>query len=87
MINFVLSFQDTNEFDLQFDKVFKWFAINLQERQNFLVVLWKVGHYFMQLNHTNISTNYWYQRELRHVFEVTRICHVKLNVFIHQADT
>lgn len=32
---------DTHEFDLQFDKVFKWFAINLQERQNFLVVLWK----------------------------------------------
>lgn len=47
MIDFVLSFQDTHEFDLQFDKVFKWFAINLQERQNFLVVLWKVGHYFM----------------------------------------
>jgi hypothetical protein len=47
MINFVLSFQDTHEFDLHFDKVFKWFAINLQERQNFLVVLWKVGHYFM----------------------------------------
>ncbi|KAJ9582030.1 hypothetical protein L9F63_003613 [Diploptera punctata] len=32
---------DTHEFDLQFDKVYKWFAINLQERQNFLVVLWK----------------------------------------------
>jgi hypothetical protein len=47
MINFVLSFQDTHEFDLHFDKVFKWFAINLQERQHFLVVLWKVGHYFM----------------------------------------
>jgi hypothetical protein len=47
VINFVLSFQDTHEFDLQFDKVFKWFAINLQERQNFLVVLWKVGYCFM----------------------------------------
>jgi hypothetical protein len=42
-----LSLQDTHEFDLQFDKAFKWFAINLQERQNFLIVLWKVGHYFI----------------------------------------
>jgi hypothetical protein len=43
----VLLLQDTHEFDLHFDKIFKWFAINLQERQNFLIVLWKVGYYFM----------------------------------------
>jgi hypothetical protein len=33
---------DTHEFDLQFDKCYKWFAISLQERQNFLILLWKV---------------------------------------------
>jgi hypothetical protein len=51
----MLSLQDTHEFDLHFDKVFKWFAINLQERQNFLIVLWKVGYYFIYLNNTVVS--------------------------------
>ena len=32
---------ETHEFDLHFDKVYKWFAINLQERQNFIMQLWK----------------------------------------------
>ncbi|XP_046670906.1 exocyst complex component 1 isoform X2 [Homalodisca vitripennis] len=32
---------ETHEFDLHFDKVYKWFASNLQERQCFLIVLWK----------------------------------------------
>ncbi|RZF37975.1 hypothetical protein LSTR_LSTR005475 [Laodelphax striatellus] len=32
---------DTQEFDLYFDKVYKWHASNTQERQSFLIVLWK----------------------------------------------
>lgn len=32
---------ETHEFDLHFDKVYKWFASNLQERQNFIMQLWK----------------------------------------------
>uniref|UniRef100_A0A1B6CD43 Exocyst complex component Sec3 PIP2-binding N-terminal domain-containing protein n=1 Tax=Clastoptera arizonana TaxID=38151 RepID=A0A1B6CD43_9HEMI len=32
---------DTHEFDLYFDKAYKWHANNIQERQCFLVVLWK----------------------------------------------
>ncbi|CAG2064122.1 unnamed protein product, partial [Timema podura] len=33
--------KETHEFDLHFDKVYKWFTVNLQERQNFLIVLCK----------------------------------------------
>ncbi|KAK7871620.1 hypothetical protein R5R35_001807 [Gryllus longicercus] len=32
---------ETHDFDLQFDKVYKWFAFNLQERQNFIITLWE----------------------------------------------
>lgn len=32
---------DEKGFDLHFDKVYKWSAVNLQERQTFLVILWK----------------------------------------------
>ncbi|XP_014282653.1 exocyst complex component 1 [Halyomorpha halys] len=32
---------DNTEFDLYFDKVYKWSAINAQERQSFIIVLWK----------------------------------------------
>nr|CAD7453058.1 unnamed protein product [Timema tahoe] len=35
---------ETHEFDLHFDKVYKWFTVNLQERQNFLIVLCKQCH-------------------------------------------
>lgn len=30
---------ETHEFDLQLEKVYKWYALNLHERQNFLAVL------------------------------------------------
>ncbi|XKL61796.1 hypothetical protein PGB90_001629 [Kerria lacca] len=33
--------QEEKGFDLHFDKVYKWIAVNLQERQTFLVILWK----------------------------------------------
>ncbi|XP_055534172.1 exocyst complex component 1 [Wyeomyia smithii] len=32
---------ETHEFDLSLEKVYRWFAANLHERQNFLTVLWK----------------------------------------------
>lgn len=32
---------DTHEFDIMLDKLYKWYAINLHERQNFLVQLYK----------------------------------------------
>lgn len=32
---------ECTEFDLQFEKVYKWSATNTQERQSFIVVLWK----------------------------------------------
>ncbi|XP_014251486.1 exocyst complex component 1 [Cimex lectularius] len=35
------SLPDTSDFDLYFDKVYKWSATNPQERQNFIIVLWK----------------------------------------------
>nr|CAD7576460.1 unnamed protein product [Timema californicum] len=40
----VTIYQETHEFDLHFDKVYKWFTVNLQERQNFLIVLCKQCH-------------------------------------------
>ncbi|XP_063242626.1 exocyst complex component 1 [Bacillus rossius redtenbacheri] len=39
--------KDTHEFDLHLDKIYKWFAINLQERQNFLIVLCKQCHKYL----------------------------------------
>ncbi|XP_075160765.1 exocyst complex component Sec3 [Haematobia irritans] len=32
---------DIHEFDVQVEKLYKWYALNLHERQNFLVVLYK----------------------------------------------
>lgn len=32
---------ETHEFDVQVEKLYKWYAINLHERQNFLAVLFK----------------------------------------------
>ncbi|KAL1397782.1 hypothetical protein pipiens_009481 [Culex pipiens pipiens] len=32
---------ETHEFDVQLEKVYRWFAANLHERQNFITVLWK----------------------------------------------
>ncbi|XP_034249053.1 exocyst complex component 1 isoform X2 [Thrips palmi] len=32
---------DCNDLDLHFEKVFRWYCSNIQERQNFLVLLWK----------------------------------------------
>nr|XP_019931037.2 exocyst complex component 1 [Aedes albopictus] len=32
---------ETHEFDLCLEKVYRWFAANLHERQNFITVLWK----------------------------------------------
>ncbi|XP_058829670.1 exocyst complex component 1 [Topomyia yanbarensis] len=32
---------ETHEFDLSLEKVYRWFAANLHERQNFITVLWK----------------------------------------------
>ncbi|XP_055693558.1 exocyst complex component 1 [Lutzomyia longipalpis] len=32
---------ETHELDLTLEKQYKWFAVNLHERQNFLTVLWK----------------------------------------------
>lgn len=54
-VSYVLNlFQDTHEFDLHFDKVYKWYASNVQERQCFIIVLWKASRlvelrYFKQL--------------------------------------
>ncbi|KAK7605519.1 hypothetical protein V9T40_007377 [Parthenolecanium corni] len=35
------SSSDEKDFDLHFDKVYKWTAVSLEERQTFLVILWK----------------------------------------------
>lgn len=35
---------DIHEFDVQVEKLYKWYALNLHERQNFLAVLYKQIH-------------------------------------------
>uniref|UniRef100_A0A1L8DVX7 Putative exocyst protein sec3 n=1 Tax=Nyssomyia neivai TaxID=330878 RepID=A0A1L8DVX7_9DIPT len=35
---------ETHELDLTLEKNYKWFAVNLHERQNFITVLWKQIH-------------------------------------------
>lgn len=35
---------DVHEFDIQVEKLYKWYALNLHERQNFLAVLYKQIH-------------------------------------------
>ncbi|XP_071451140.1 exocyst complex component 1 isoform X2 [Hetaerina americana] len=34
--------EDNHEFDVQFEKTYRWYAISLQERKNFLLMLWKL---------------------------------------------
>lgn len=36
------SSEETHEFDVQFEKTYRWYAISLQERKNFLLMLWKL---------------------------------------------
>lgn len=47
--NNFLNFKDHQDFDLQFDKLFHWTANNQNERQNFLVFLWKVKSFFIKM--------------------------------------
>lgn len=44
----VFVLKDEKGFDLHFDKVYKWTAVSLEERQTFLVILWKVLHRRLQ---------------------------------------
>uniref|UniRef100_A0A0V0G9U3 Putative exocyst protein sec3 n=1 Tax=Triatoma dimidiata TaxID=72491 RepID=A0A0V0G9U3_TRIDM len=39
---------DSNDFDLHFDKVYKWSATNPQERKTFIIVLWKQCVYYQE---------------------------------------
>ncbi|XP_073987849.1 exocyst complex component Sec3 isoform X2 [Rhodnius prolixus] len=39
---------DSNDFDLHFDKVFKWSATNPLERKTFIIVLWKQCVYYQE---------------------------------------
>ncbi|XP_055379059.1 exocyst complex component 1 [Condylostylus longicornis] len=45
----------THEFDIYFEKVFKWYAINLHERQNFLTVLHKQAMKYVKSGGNNIE--------------------------------
>ncbi|XP_054735089.1 exocyst complex component 1-like isoform X1 [Anastrepha obliqua] len=39
---------ETHEFDIQVEKTYKWYALNLHERQNFLAVLYKQIHKYVR---------------------------------------
>ncbi|XP_055843951.1 exocyst complex component 1 [Episyrphus balteatus] len=41
---------ETHEFDLQVEKLYKWYAINLHERQNFIAVLYKQINKYVRSN-------------------------------------
>lgn len=52
---------DVHEFDMQVDKLYKWYAINLHERQNFLAVLYKQTQKYgkgSQIEFRNIPKNW-----------------------------
>lgn len=42
VIHSSISFQETSEFNIQFDKVYQWSASNVQERLMFFAILWKL---------------------------------------------
>ena len=35
--------QETTEFDLHFEKVYKWAAMKVEEKENFIASLWRVS--------------------------------------------
>jgi hypothetical protein len=43
LVNF---FQEIAEFDLHFEKVYKWVASNLAEKDAFIACLWKVNQLY-----------------------------------------